>query len=73
MPLFSRCLKIVEKSHFTILRVTFTLWTKAYQKCQKCSIWRIFKTEACGQTVLPGCSILIGQKMAENANVLGDF
>ena len=38
------------------------------------------KREACGQTVLPDRSILIGKKMVENAkikkfkcNILGDF
>ena len=41
------------------------------------SFW---KTEACGQTVLPDRSVLIGQKLVENANfqkfkcdILGDF
>ena len=27
------------------------------------------KSEACGQTVLPDMSILIGQKLVENANI----
>ena len=31
------------------------------------------KSEACGQTVLPDGSILIGQKLAKNAKILGDF
>ena len=38
------------------------------------------KSEACGQTVLPDRSILIGQKLVENAkieklkcDILGDF
>ena len=41
------------------------------------SFW---KPEACGQTVLPGRSVLIGQKLVENAkmqtfkcDILGDF
>ena len=39
-----------------------------------------WKSEACGQTEFPGRSILIGQKLAENAriekfkwDILGDF
>ena len=39
-----------------------------------------WKSKACGQTVLPDSSILIGQKLAENAKIeklecviLGDF
>ena len=43
--------------------------------------WRFFeKPEACGQTVLPDRSLLIGQKSVENAkipklkcDILGDF
>ena len=32
--------------------------------------WRVFKKpEACGQTVLPDRSILIGQKLVENAKI----
>ena len=32
--------------------------------------WRGFwKPEACGQTVLPDRSVLIGQKLVENANI----
>ena len=58
--------KSQKKSHSTWrakseLRLHFE-WTKVNQKCQKCSIWRVFqKTEACGQTVLPDMSVLIGQ------------
>ena len=32
--------------------------------------WRVFiKPEACGQTVLPDRSVLIGQKLVENAKI----
>ena len=47
-------------------------WTNVNQKCQK--------PEACGQTVLPDMSVLIGQKLVEKAkidkfkcDILGDF
>ena len=34
------------------------------------TFWRVFwKTDACGQTVLPDRSILIGQKLVENAQI----
>ena len=43
-------------------------------------IWRVFENESCCQKVLPGRSILIGQKLVENAkiqklkcDILGDF
>ena len=44
-------------------------------------LWRFFgKPKACGQTVLPDRSVLIGQKLVENAkiekfkcDILGDF
>ena len=51
------------------LRIHFE-WTKVNPKCQKVSIWANFcKPEACGQTVLPDRSILIGQKLVENAKI----
>ena len=35
------------------------------------SFWRVFeKPEACGQTVLPDRSVLIGQKLVENAKII---
>ena len=56
-------------------------YTKVHQKCQKWFILASFwKPEACSQTVLPDRSILIGQKLAENAkienlkrDIFGDF
>ena len=45
-------------------------WTKVNKKCPKLSILASFcKSEACGQTVLPDRSILIGQKLVENAKI----
>ena len=45
-------------------------WTKDYQKCQKWSILaRFWKTETCGQTVVPDMSLLIGQKLVENTKI----
>ena len=51
------------------LRLHFE-WTKINQKCQKRSILLSFcKPEACGQTALPDRSLLIGQKLVENAKI----
>ena len=51
------------------LRLHFE-WTIVYQKCQKWSILESFwKPEACSQTVLPARSVLIGQKLVENAKI----
>ena len=54
---------------------------KLIKNAKKWSILASFwKPEACGQTVLPDRSVLIGQKMVENAkiqkfkcDILGDF
>ena len=44
--------------------------TKVDIRCQKRSILASFwKSEACGQTVLPDGSVLIGQKLVENAKI----
>ena len=45
-------------SHFTV------------KKCQKWSILASFwNPEACGQTVLPDRSVLVGQKLVENTKI----
>ena len=45
-------------------------WTKVHKKCQKQSICAsLYKPEACGQTVLPDRSLLIGQKLVENGKI----
>ena len=50
------------------LRLHFE-WTKVNKKCQKWSILTsfFFKPEACGQTVLSDGSLLMEQKLVENA------
>ena len=77
--------KSQKKSHSTLRakRATFTFWEdKSSLKNAKngpiCSSF--WKPEACGQTVLPDRSVLIGQKLVENAkikkfkwDILGDF
>ena len=43
---------------------------KLIKNTQNGPFWRVFeKPEACGQTVLPDRSLLIGQKMVENAKM----
>ena len=54
---------------------------KLIKNAKNAPFWRVFeKPEACGQTVLPDRSVLIGQKLVENAkiqkfkcDILGDF
>ena len=57
-------------------------WTKVNKKCQKCPFWQVFENLklVCGQTVLPDRSVLIEQKLVENAkigkikcDIYGDF
>ena len=63
----------LKKSHQHCERSELRLhfeWTKVNKKCQKMAILtRIRKPEACGQTVLPDRSVLIGQKLVENAKI----
>ena len=65
--------KSQKKSHSTLRakRATFTFWLdKSSLKGQKWSILvNFWKSESFGQTVLPDRSILIGQKMVENAKI----
>ena len=81
--LHARCLKITEKVSFNIAsEANYVLTRQKFSKNAKnwsilASFW---KPEACGQTVLPDRSILIGQKLVENAkieklkcDILGDF
>ena len=67
----SQCLKIREKVSFRIASEASYVYIFSGQKfiknaksSQFCEFW---KTEACGQIVLPDWSILIGQKLVENA------
>ena len=66
-----RVWKSQKKSHSTLRAIELCLhfeWTKVHSKCQKWSILASFwKPEACGQTMLPDRSVLIGQKLVENA------
>ena len=60
---------LIQHCERSELRLHFE-WTKVNWKCQKWSILESFwKPEACGQTVLPDSSILIGQKLVENAKI----
>ena len=80
-----QCLKITEKVSFNIASEASYVYILSGQKLIKNAkngpIWRVFwKSEACGQTVLPNRSVLIGQNLVENAkiekfkcDILGDF
>ena len=51
------------------MRATFTFdWTKVNKKPKMVNLASFYKTEACGQTVLPDTSILI-QELVENAKI----
>ena len=72
--LSSRCLKITEKVTYNIASEASYVYIlsgqKLIKKSQKWSILARFgKTEACSQTVLPDRSVLIGQKLMENAKI----
>ena len=60
---------LIQHCEQSELRLHFE-WTKVNKKCQKWFILaRFWKPEACGQTVLPDRSVLIGQKLVENARI----
>ena len=68
----SRCLKITEKVLFDIASEASYIYSgqKFIKKAKNGQFWRVFeKLEACGQTVLPDRSVLIGQKLVENAKI----
>ena len=49
-------------------------WTKVNLKMPKNGpFWRVFEPEACGQTVLPGRSVLSGQKLVEKPKLKCDI
>ena len=51
-------------------RATFTCGQKLIKNGKNGPFLRVFeKPEACGQTVLPDRSVLIGQKLVENAKI----
>ena len=76
---FAQCLKITEKVTFNIASETSYVYILSGQKLsEKSQKWSIlasyWKSEACGQTVLLDRSVLIGQKLVENAKIqIGHF
>ena len=63
-----------KKSHSTLRakRAMFTFWVdkNSLKMPKMVDFWRVFeKFKACGQTVLPDRTILIGQKMVENVKI----
>ena len=57
----------LEKVSFNIASVASYVYILSGQKFIKNAINGHFKSEACGQTVLPDRSNIIGQKLMENA------
>ena len=74
-------MKITGKVAFNIASEASYGYVLLTKNAKNSQFWRVFsKPEACGQTVLPDRSILIEQKMVENAkigkvncDILGDF
>ena len=61
---------MIENAKIKKIQLQNFEWTKVHLKCQKWSMLTSFwKSEACGQTVLPDRSILSGQKLVENAKI----
>ena len=70
----AQCLKIAEKVLFNITSEASYVYTlngqKFIKKAKNGQFWRVFENpEACGQTVLPDKSLLIGQKSVKNAKI----
>ena len=68
----AQCLKTTEKVSFNIAsEASFHFeWTIVKQKCQKWyNLPSFWKPEVGGQTLFPDRSVLIGQKLVENANI----
>ena len=67
LTMSSQCLKITEKVSFNIASEASYVYILSGQNgAFLASLW---KSEACGQTVLPDRSVLIGQKLVENAKI----
>ena len=67
-------MKITEKVSFNIASEASYVYILSGQKLIKnakkwSTLASFWKTEACGQTVLPDRSVLIGHKLVENANI----
>ena len=63
----SRCLKITEKVLFNIASEASYVYILSGQNFIKISnLAKFWKPKACGQSVLPDKSVLIGQKLMEN-------
>ena len=67
-------MKITENVSFSIASEANYVYILSGQKLIKNAkngpFWRVFKKpEACGQTVLPDRSVLIGQTLVENAKI----
>ena len=70
----TRCLKITEKVLINIAsEVSYVNILSGQNLIKNAKKWSIlasfWKPEACGQTVLPDRSVLIGQKLVENAKI----
>ena len=68
----ARCLKIIEKVSFNIaIEASYYILSgqKFIKNAKNCILASFSKPEACGQTVIPDRSILIGQKLLESAKI----
>ena len=70
-PTKARCLKITEKVSINIASYVYILSGQKFIKNTKkwSNLTSFRKPKACGQTVLPERSVLIGQKLMKNAKI----
>ena len=74
LKLSSQCLKITDKVSFNIASGASYVYILSGQKLIKNAknvpFWRVFENlKLAGQLVLPDRSVLIGQKLVENAKI----
>ena len=68
----AQCLKILQKVAFNIASEASYVYIlsgqKFFKNAKMVHFGEFLKPKACGQTVLPDRSVLIGQKLVETAN-----
>ena len=69
----SQCLKLSQKVAFNIASEASYIYNLSRQKflnnAKNAPFWRVFENFKLGVKVLPDMSLLIGQKMMENAKI----
>ena len=63
----THCVKITEKVSFNIVSEAATFTFEWMKNAKNGPIWQVLKPTACSLTELPDGSVIIGQKLVENA------